>query len=229
MCCVVWVTIPVTILNSKWSAVFSRSSKSYPLFCCFSWWIMLTKGSLTHLFKISGVQLDWYVVTEDHNIWFTKSLFSSNQFSDSHTLYEACSFVLHSFIFPNLYSSFCLYYCTYLCIYERTHAAFARICDQTAGFPHWTRIIICYLFPCFTSSTIFLPPLSFTFSLFVLLCVLKTSLSSSLSLSSVSSAQTVEPVDHLHGNRVMFKAGRRGFTQLNARRFTLWSADTSPA
>lgn len=48
-------------------------------------------------------------------------------------------------------------------------------------------------------------------------------LSSSLSLSSVSTAQTVELVAHLHGNRLMFKEGRGSFTQLNAHRFAVWS------
>lgn len=50
-----------------------------------------------------------------------------------------------------------------------------------------------------------------------------SSLSSFLSLSSVSSAQTVELDAHLHGNRGMFKEGLSGFTQLNAHRFTVWS------
>ncbi len=72
------------------------------------------------------------------------------------------------------------------------------------------------------------PPFSLPFSpILYLLTVCLTSclkgclslaltLSSSPCLSSVSSAQTVEPVAHLHGNRVMFKDGHGSFTQLNA-------------
>lgn len=65
---------------------------------------------------------------------------------------------------------------------------------------------------------------SFTVSLSVLLHDIETVfLSSSLSLLSVSSAQTVHPIAHLHGNMVMFKVGLSGFSQLNPHRFTVWS------
>lgn len=63
---------------------------------------------------------------------------------------------------------------------------------------------------------------SFTVSLSVLLHDIETVfLSSSLSLLSVSSAQTVHPIAHLHGNMVMFKVGLSGFSQLNPHRFTV--------
>lgn len=61
----------------------------------------------------------------------------------SHILYEACLIYTPLFKFFLQFVS-CLSVFKFILLYIFVHSCESRICNQTGGFPHWTRISICY-------------------------------------------------------------------------------------
>lgn len=87
---------------------------------------MLTKGSLTHLFKISGVQPDWYVVTLKTITFDSQNLYSHQTNSVTLVFYKKHVHLFCTHLYSLIYIPPFVYTIVHICVFMEDSCGFCQ-------------------------------------------------------------------------------------------------------